>query len=85
MQTPRDKIRRILQQEASKHLCTPEDILGKRRYKEMVAARHAAIKRVSEEFPHFSSSLLARIFNKDHTTILHALGKRGRQQCTKQN
>lgn len=54
------------------------EIVGQRRNRHVVAARHAAIQAVVEARPDMTLPMVGRIFNKDHTTIMHALGKKKR-------
>lgn len=63
---------------ARRHRVSVADILGPRRFKHIVAARWEAIRAVAAEFPEFSTPRLGRIFGRDHTTILWALGRTAR-------
>ena len=56
---------------------TVDDILGNRRERQFVTARFDAIKAVADARPDLSLSQIGKIFNRDHTTIIHALNKRG--------
>ena len=53
---------------------TVRDIIGERQACQVVAARHEAIWRVSEATG-WSLTHIAVVFNKHHSTILHALRK----------
>lgn len=54
---------------------THADIVGPRTLMPLVRARWAAITAVHEARPDLSLNRLGRIFNRDHTTIRHALVK----------
>ena len=51
--------------------------LGNSRRRKAVELRHSAIIKINAEHPEFSLSDLGRAFNKDHTTIFHAIRKGG--------
>lgn len=48
-------------------------ILGTQRTRHIVAARFEAIRAVADARPDLSLPQLGRIFNRDHTSIIHAL------------
>ena len=52
-----------------------DDILGPRRDRHLVAARYEAIRLVKSHCPHLSYPGIGRVFNRDHTSILNALGR----------
>jgi chromosomal replication initiation ATPase DnaA len=81
--TPRQTIRGIVDEEAAKAGVSAESVLGPSRRRAVVAARHAAIRRVHETFPSKSTPDIGRIFARHHTTILYALGalKRKARSC----
>ena len=54
-----------------------EDLLGPRRSAKLVEARHKAIIAVALERPKLSLPQIGKLFNRDHTTIMHALQKHG--------
>ena len=56
---------------------TLDIVLSKSRIAEVVAVRWDAIVAVSEAFPKHSMVQIGNIFSLDHTTVLHALKKRG--------
>jgi hypothetical protein len=60
---------------AKEHGVTFEDIMGPRRLKPVVAARKAAMIAVAAHMPRWSLPQIGRFFNRDHTTIMHALGR----------
>lgn len=65
---------------AALHGYTLAEIVGKRQNKEIIAARHDAIKAVADARPDMSLPQVGKIFHRDHTSILHALRKRGGRQ-----
>lgn len=67
--------KKVIEVVALKHDVLPEEILGVSRKKEIVKARHEAIFEVHRRFHKLSLPRLGQIFNRDHTTILHALRK----------
>jgi Bacterial dnaA protein helix-turn-helix/Myb-like DNA-binding domain len=67
-----DLARRIIREVARQHRVTVDDILGPRRDKHYIAARHEAMRRVWTEVRGLSSPLIGRLFKRDHTTVLNA-------------
>lgn len=65
----RDK--RILREVAQAHRVSLDDIIGPRRFKAYVAARREAMQRIRSELG-FSYPHIGRLFNRDHTSVLHA-------------
>lgn len=65
----------IIFEVAHKHGISPIEIFGDRRCKHIIDARHEAIARVSEEKSEWSLTQIGRFFNRDHTTIIHAIRK----------
>lgn len=51
------------------------DVIGSTRAKEVVAARHEAIGLIWTHCRQMSLPSVGRLFDRDHTTILHALRK----------
>lgn len=76
----RKPFRQIIRDTAREHNVGPADILSSSRYRNIVVARHEAIRRVAAAYPKFSTPKLGRIFGRSHWTILHALGRLGRQK-----
>ena len=70
--TPRDRTGAIIEAVARKHGIDAKAILGARRTKAIVDARWEAVWEVKKATG-FSLLHLARIFNRDHTTILSSL------------
>lgn len=54
---------------------TWEDVIGKRRGGYLISARHACMYAVYKSRKDLSFPDLGRIFNKDHTSVLHAIKK----------
>jgi chromosomal replication initiation ATPase DnaA len=72
-----DRAKRIVQMVANSHGVPIEAIYGRLKDRETSAARKLAIHRVREACPGWSYPALGRFFGgRDHTTIMHALGKR---------
>ena len=57
-----------------------DDIVGPRKTNIIVAARFEAIRLVKSHCPHLSYPAIGRIFHRDHTSILFALGKLRKSQ-----
>jgi hypothetical protein len=66
----------LLAYAALKHGVKEVDILGAAKPVEIVAARHDAIRLIYRHTQH-SMPAVGKIFNRDHTTILHAIRKGG--------
>lgn len=60
---------------AERHGISPCDIRSNGRSKRFVRARDEAIRIVADEWPELSLTSIGRIFNRDHSTIIHSLGK----------
>jgi hypothetical protein len=73
----REPVKRIIERVARAHDMLPAHITGDQRSKPFVRARYAAIAEVRRIYPEKSLPWLGRQFNRDHTTILHALRKMG--------
>ena len=71
--TPREERLAVIRAIADANLLTVDDLLGRSRAKHICAARKAAMRAVRERFPRDSVPMLGRLFDRDHTTILHAL------------
>lgn len=67
---------------AESHNLTKADIINQDRRRPVVRARHEAIAAVHKAHPNWSYPLLGRIFERDHTTILHALKCQGAYKPT---
>lgn len=73
--TPRDAVKWIIGVVAMETRIPVDVILSPRRTKPVVEARYMAIRAVHRACPHYSTTQLGRIFNRDHTTILYALDR----------
>lgn len=60
---------------ADQHSVPLRLLLSRRRDRHIVKARHAAIRAVRETFDGDSLPMIGRLFNRDHTSIIHALRK----------
>ena len=76
--TPTQKRRALIAEIAERHEVSLADVLGPSRFQHVVRARFAAIRAVRQRYPEMSLPQLGRLFNRDHTTILHALRKEPR-------
>ncbi len=74
---PRMPAREIISRVGALHGYTLAEITGPRLEKKLVQARFDAVKAVADARPDMSLPQIGRIFNRDHTSILHALKKRG--------
>ena len=75
---PRERARRIVSDVARRHGLQPVDIYRPGRFRHICRARKEAINAVHEEFPKWSAPQLGNLFQRDWTTILHALGRTAR-------
>lgn len=73
--TPRDFVLSIVDQVAAGHGLTRAQILGPDRKRPLVIARHEAMRAVAAAYPSMSSPCIGRLFNRDHSTVLYALGR----------
>lgn len=73
----RTPAREIVSRVGAAHGYSFAEITGPRLEKSLVQARFDAIKAVADARPDLSLPQIGRIFNRDHTSILHALKKRG--------
>jgi chromosomal replication initiation ATPase DnaA len=68
--------KQVIESVAARHNLSFRDLVGKCQWKEIVKARHEAVRLVADEFPHLPATEIGRIFGgRDHTTILHSLKK----------
>lgn len=73
----RKPAREIIERVAEYHRMTVGDILDQGRSRKYIEARFDAIAAVRLAYPEKSTPWLGRLFHRDHTSILHALEKRG--------
>lgn len=71
--TPREKNLKDIENLAEGYGYTVADILGKSRFKRVVAVRRLCILMLREKG--YSTTEIGRIMNRDHSTIVHALNK----------
>lgn len=69
----RPSAKSILYQVANVHRVTVAEILGNRRDHFTVRARFAAVRAVADARPDLTLTQIGRVFERDHTSILHAL------------
>lgn len=69
---PIQNVRDVIAIVAYCHGMTLEELLSERRFKEQVHARQLAVHLVLQVFPHVSLCRIAKVMNRDHTTIMHA-------------
>lgn len=74
--TPNAHIRQIIAMVAERYSVPVDLLLSRRRHRKVDAARMDAIKAVHLAKPHLSTTQIGEIFDRHHTTILHALGGR---------
>jgi chromosomal replication initiation ATPase DnaA len=70
------KWRQILAAICNRHRIPEADVLGPSRKAPIAACRHDAIREVWAR-THMSLLMVAHCFNRDHTSILNSLGRRG--------
>lgn len=67
-------VKDIIEMVAANHNMTYDQLITLK-FRKNVAARYDAIETVKLLKPHLSSTQLGKFFNRDHTTILYALGR----------
>jgi hypothetical protein len=70
----KESLYELIERIAAKHGTTYAVLKSNCRSRPVVIARHEAMRAVKEMRPNMSSPELGRLFNKDHTTALYALG-----------
>jgi chromosomal replication initiation ATPase DnaA len=68
---------RVIDLVARMHGCTSAEMKGPGKTKRVVAGRDAAMCAVAVFKPHLSRGQIGLLFNRDPSTVLHALRKRG--------
>lgn len=71
--TPRETRMAIVAIVAERYGVTVAEVMSRRKNKSVADARKAAMRAVSEAFGD-SSPMIGRLFDRDHTTVLSALG-----------
>lgn len=72
VQSPADRTTAIMRRVGAQFGVTPTEMRGPRQTRAVAWARQAAMAAVREETP-YSLPKIGRAFNRDHTTVLHAL------------
>ena len=78
--SPRQIIEELLEREYPG--ITLFDVIGPRRMKTLIEARHKCIAAVYSERHDLSLPQIGRVFQKDHTTIMHAVQKTGAKRVS---
>lgn len=73
-QTTREAIEAIIAEEAAKAGVGVADVLGRRRQRAIVRARHAAMRRIRHAFPNESYQAIGRTFARHHASVMYAVG-----------
>jgi len=79
LHTKRTHIKSIIANAAKVNGVTYEAIMSRARPRDVCRARFDAIAAVSAAYPDMSFPRIGRIFNRDHSSIVHALMMRGVQ------
>jgi len=74
--------RNIVAKVAERHGITVEDMYGKSRKSAFAVARWEAVDLVSKANPTWTLHQLGHFFNRDHTTIIHALKMVAKRRAT---
>lgn len=75
--TPKERALSIVRRVAEEHGVAPSAIFGESRVKHVMLARRAAMVAIATEQPEWSVVRIGRLFNRDHTTVLHAFKQAG--------
>ncbi|KFB10354.1 Chromosomal replication initiator protein DnaA [Nitratireductor basaltis] len=70
-----EPVKNIIQRVAEEHGLCIGDLVGRSRCRKLVAVRQKAIREVHQTRPDLSYVQIGRAFNRDHTTVLHAIRK----------
>ena len=73
-----DSARAVVEAICRKYDITFGEMVGPRRSHHLVKARHEAMAAVWEARPDMSTIQIGKLFNRDHSSILYALGKLGK-------
>jgi hypothetical protein len=79
LQTKRTHIKHLIATAAAANGVTYEAIMSRARPRDVCRARFDAIAAVSAAYPDMSFPRIGKIFNRDHSSIVHALMMRGVQ------
>lgn len=71
----RAESRQIIRETALEFKLHPDELIGDSRESQVVFARYVAIHRIARAYPQKSSTQIGKLFNRDHTSILFALGR----------
>lgn len=71
--TPQELISHV----AGWHRIPPSRLMSRDRTRRVIAARFDAVAAVHLAYPNWSLQRLGRVFDRNHTSIYHALKKRG--------
>jgi chromosomal replication initiator protein len=74
-----EKVDLLVKQSATLHGIEPLEVFGNSRNKNVVEARHEVMKKIHSKLG-YSSLKIARIFGKDHSSVLYALSKTGKRK-----
>lgn len=77
MVIPRSPAQQIIADVAHQHGLTYADLIGKSRSRRFIPARFDAIAAVKTANPALSLPQIGKLFNRDFSTIAHALRQRG--------
>lgn len=72
--TPREERMSIIAACAAEFGISCELMMSRSRIKRVAKPRQEAMRRVKAAFPKMSAEQIGRLFDRDHTTVLHALG-----------
>lgn len=72
---PRTRSQEILVAVATKHHLTVRDLVGRRRFRHIAAARLEAVQQIKKAWPNATHVQLGLMFNRDATTIMDMLAK----------
>jgi hypothetical protein len=76
-QTKRAHIKSLIAKAATDNRVTYEAVMSRTRTREVVDARFDAIAAVVSAYPDMSFPRVGKIFGRDHSSVMHALMKRG--------
>jgi|SRR6056297_595955 len=71
--TPNATVQHIIDRVCVEMNVSEAELRGRSRAKEIARARQLAMRRLYDEGPEWSMPRVGRVFDRDHTTVLHAL------------